>query len=350
MDQTWYPQRKSADACTALLKTFVHHLGFDISRSTIEQDTEAHPEYPALSFEAITEILEQWGLLTTAYMLNAEKLPVIPFPSLTLITETAAGITAGTYVVLHSMEVDQLVYIHPAKGWVYESLESFSAKWSGALLSPVEMLRDGEPDFEEKERRYEELKYANPDLSIVKLFEGFLTPGQCDHIIQLSKDKFDRSEVESDVQDVNRGRSSYSAYLTQTDDPVLSAVRKKCSALINMPEEQFEPFQCVSYKTGQEYRNHYDTFDAATEAGKQQIREGGQRKYTILAYLNDDFEGGGTYFPKLDLLLQPKKGRIVIFQNTDDNGRVIDHSFHAGLPVTKGWKYALNIWVRDGGK
>lgn len=67
----------------------------------------------------------------------------------------------------------------------------------------------------------------------------------------------------------------------------------------------------------------------------------------MLAYLNDDFDGGATYFPNVDILVHPKKKRVVIFNNLDDNGKVIKTAFHAGLPVTKGRKYAVNIWVRE---
>ena len=114
-----------------------------------------------------------------------------------------------------------------------------------------------------------------------------------------------------------------------------------------MPENNFEFFQCLYYDPGQEYMNHYDTFDETSERGKKVVQETGQRKYTILAYLNDDFEGGGTYFPNLDLLVQPRKGRVVIFDNLDENGQVLKAAYHAGLPVTTGRKYAVNIWVRN---
>ena len=30
----------------------------------------------------------------------------------------------------------------------------------------------------------------------------------------------------------------------------------------------------------------------------------------------------------------------------DENGKVLNAAFHAGLPVTTGRKYAINMWVR----
>ena len=143
------------------------------------------------------------------------------------------------------------------------------------------------------------------------------------------------------------GRTSYSAeFHVLPTDPILNGIRKKASELIKMPESHFEFFQCVAYDPNQEYQNHYDTFDENSERGKKTIEEGGQRKYTLLAYLNDDFEGGGTHFPNLDILVQPKKRRVVIFDNLNEEGKVQKAAYHAGLPVTIGRKYAINIWVR----
>jgi len=53
MTEKWHPQRKTADASIAILKTFIHHLKHPISRSTIETTVEKHPEFPQLSFTAI---------------------------------------------------------------------------------------------------------------------------------------------------------------------------------------------------------------------------------------------------------------------------------------------------------
>jgi len=68
----------------------------------------------------------------------------------------------------------------------------------------------------------------------------------------------------------------------------------------------------------------------------------------MLAYLNDDFEGGGTYFPDLNYMVHPKKRRVVIFNNLDEEGNTLKKAaWHGGLPITTGRKYAINMWVRN---
>lgn len=36
----------------------------------------------------------------------------------------------------------------------------------------------------------------------------------------------------------------------------------------------------------------------------------------------------------------------LFFENLDDDGNVELYSFHAGLPVTRGKKFACNIWIK----
>ncbi len=178
--------------------------------------------------------------------------------------------------------------------------------------------------------------------------DGFLTAEECDYIINLANPILQPSKLMGDKIEAGQGRTSYSAeFHIYPNDEILNGIKKKAAKVLEMPESHFEFFQCVSYEQGQEYQVHYDTFDEAVATNKAEIEIRGQRKYTMLAYLNDNYIGGGTFFPNLDFMARPKKGRVVIFNNLDESGKVIPAAFHAGLPVTEGRKYAINIWVRD---
>ena len=54
--------------------------------------------------------------------------------------------------------------------------------------------------------------------------------------------------------------------------------------------------QITKYKEGEFYNDHYDAVDKNTEDGKLFCKGGGQRICTCIIYLNDNFEGGTTYF------------------------------------------------------
>ena len=50
-------------------------------------------------------------------------------------------------------------------------------------------------------------------------------------------------------------------------------------------------------------------------------------------------EGGTTYFPLLDVEIQPQKGSAIFWFNLDSNGGPILESLHAGCPVNNGTKW-----------
>ena len=59
-------------------------------------------------------------------------------------------------------------------------------------------------------------------------------------------------------------------------------------------------------------------------------------KCTSITYLNDDFEGGETYFTDQDLIIKPKRGKTVFF-----DGKKFEHGVQE---IMKGIRYTLAIW------
>ena len=59
--------------------------------------------------------------------------------------------------------------------------------------------------------------------------------------------------------------------------------------------------------------------------------------HSLVVALNDDFDGGGTYFPDYDLLLRPSKGSIISFRG--------DSIPHGGQAVTRGVRYILAVFL-----
>jgi prolyl 4-hydroxylase len=121
------------------------------------------------------------------------------------------------------------------------------------------------------------------------------------------------------------------------DDPVLQRLYAACAAYEGADPNDLERAQCVRYKPGQRFRPHFDGGN------------GMPRRATWLLYLNEGFEGGGTGFPELDLVIQPKAGTVVRFDDCDSRGRILWPSKHCGLPIASGVKYALNLWIRRPG-
>jgi hypothetical protein len=60
------------------------------------------------------------------------------------------------------------------------------------------------------------------------------------------------------------------------------------------------------------------------------------RYFTVVCYLNDDFEGGRTWFPSLGYSVQPRTGTAIIFPS---------RFYHCAQPVLRGEKFVIISWV-----
>lgn len=73
----------------------------------------------------------------------------------------------------------------------------------------------------------------------------------------------------------------------------------------------------------------------------------GPRVYTMFLYLSDVEEGGHTRFPLLNISVQPKRGRAVLWPSTlsDDPVTQDERTQHVAEPVLRGLKYSVNLWL-----
>jgi hypothetical protein len=126
-------------------------------------------------------------------------------------------------------------------------------------------------------------------------------------------------------------------------------VAKSIAEQVNIPLENAEKFQIIHYDENQEYRNHYDSWEHdGSEKTLRNMKYGGARMRTALVYLNNVEEGGGTRMSKLNITIEPREGRLLVFDNVYP-GTNKKHllSEHAGTPVIRGEKYAFNLWFRE---
>ena len=176
----------------------------------------------------------------------------------------------------------------------------------------------------------------NPLIFIV---ENFLTSMECDHFIELSNGKLKRALVSHQKKGViSNGRTGSNLWITHYKDKITQNVGKRIADFVKIPLENAESFQLIKYDEKQEYRNHYDGWvHDNSEKTLRNMKYGGQRMLTSLVYLNDVEEGGGTRFSKLNINVEAKKGRMLIFSNVYENTNVRHElSEHAGMPVIKG--------------
>lgn len=187
------------------------------------------------------------------------------------------------------------------------------------------------------------------DDPIVWVIDDFVTPEECDHILQIADGRIQRAKVSRLGDNVFSERRTGSVCWVKHDEtPMVSGVVARVGELVGVPVNHAESLQVIHYGPAQEYQAHYDAWDIMSAKGQEKTRVGGNRAVTALIYLNDVEAGGGTGFPKLDIEVDPKPGRMCIFHDLIP-GRSNRHrdSLHGGLPVVAGEKWACNLWFRE---
>ena len=168
-----------------------------------------------------------------------------------------------------------------------------------------------------------------------KIVDDFITPEECTEYIQLAEDYgFEEAKIRTRQGDVidKKIRDNYRVIWDNPpfQDKVWESVKE------HLPNEVDgfqlsglnERFRFYRYEDGQQFRPHMDA--------PHRVSETELSKITLLIYLNEDFKGGETMMILENKLIEPKAGRLFLFEQ-----KVL----HCGLPTTEGLKYVLRTDV-----
>ncbi|MFN9928523.1 MAG: 2OG-Fe(II) oxygenase, partial [Phenylobacterium sp.] len=201
-----------------------------------------------------------------------------------------------------------------------------------SLIQAMDLDAAGEP------RRITDGEVLSERLPVT-IHRRLLTPAECAYIAGLAEPHHRRSTViEADGREVAHPiRSSDGAQLHWLiEDPAVHAINRRLAAASRTTFDQAEPMYVLRYQPGQQYAPHLDALPGLQN----------QRFRTVLVYLNDDYAGGETAFPLIGLKVKGAVGDVLVFDNTDTEGRAHPLSQHAGLPVTEGVKRLASRWIR----
>ncbi len=173
---------------------------------------------------------------------------------------------------------------------------------------------------------------------------GFLSLGECFHMRALIDMSAKPSTLFTDAA-VPGYRTSYSGNLDPCD-PQVRMIERRIDDLLGMEPEWGETVQGQRYEPGQQYKAHHDWFAYHAAHWKQERKNGGQRSWTAMAYLNSIEEGGATEFINAGVEIDPQEGSLVIWNNALPDGTPNDMTLHAGTPPIVGTKYVLTKWYR----
>ena len=179
--------------------------------------------------------------------------------------------------------------------------------------------------------------------------KNFLTKEECDSVIQKALPFLQNSLVtgqyDYDAFTQKKFRISEEAHFhLRDDDDVTKKIRDRIEQLSGLPKENQESICVIHYTEGGYFSPHYDYFGhdgAETDLSNQRL-------YTFLLYLNDDFAGGITEFPKEEYKIIPETGRLVSWNNVLDGTTDLNpNSLHSSTDIISGEKWIATIWVRE---
>jgi prolyl 4-hydroxylase len=201
---------------------------------------------------------------------------------------------------------------------------------------------------------------SNIELDIVKHnFDGYeiweinnvLTKDECLKLINYTK-KFglQTSEVLTYGKGKDSGidsdyRKGKQAWINDNHNEVVSKLAKQSEKLTGIPIKNQEQTQVAMYETGGMFKEHYDScvYDDKEYCNKIN-HNAGERRSTLLVYLNDDFTGGETEFLECGIKIKPLAGKGILFWSTDENEKLIRKSLHKAHPIISGEKWIATKW------
>lgn len=176
--------------------------------------------------------------------------------------------------------------------------------------------------------------------------EEFLSSDDCAFLVG-EIDKVRQPSITLSDQPEESFRTSESGNLDRWDERIRGIDRRICT-LMGLHERHGETLQGQRYAPGQYFRTHHDWFHTDQAYWPAQEASGGQRTWTAMIYLNGVGAGGETNFDAAGLMVPPKPGLLLMWDNMDANGAPNLFAAHEGRPVTQGVKYIVTKWFREG--
>ena len=168
----------------------------------------------------------------------------------------------------------------------------------------------------------------------------------CRWLIEAARPRLERALLATNPPRADPGRTNQSAWFRIAHlDLVVETIRTRIANAISVSTGALEISQVLHYNPGDQFGLHCDFLNP--ELKRKEIAVAGQRKTTVIVYLNDDFEGGETSFPDLGIMHRGAAGDALAFMNLDRTGQPDLRTKHAGLPPTRGEKWVFSQWVRD---
>ena len=189
------------------------------------------------------------------------------------------------------------------------------------------------------------IRKAKVDTAQIYYHPGYLSDAECDMLIERIDANRRPSTLLATHEDPDF-RTSDSCDLDRWS-PEVRAIDERIADLLGIPPEHGETLQGQRYAVGQQFRAHCDYFHETEAYWPAMQKQGGQRTWTAMAYLNQVEEGGATGFPRAGIRVAPKRGLLLIWNNMLADGSPNYDTLHEGMQVLEGTKYIVTKWFRE---
>jgi prolyl 4-hydroxylase len=185
----------------------------------------------------------------------------------------------------------------------------------------------------------------------IRVFDDFVSPEVCRWLIGRAEGRLSRAlvyEALSKEVTVHPTRTNTAASFSMLEtDFVCVLTQLRMAAAVNAPFRQFEAITVLHYAAGEEITEHFDFVDPNVPDYEQEIAQRGQRIATFLIYLNDDYAGGETAFPRVGITHKGRSTQGIVFINALPDGSADVRTLHAGRPPRGGEKWIVSQFVRN---
>lgn len=189
------------------------------------------------------------------------------------------------------------------------------------------------------------------DSPLIRTYPKFASAEVCKWITEKSKGRLSRARVydsiaRKETTSNTRTNTSTAFNLIETD-LVNVLIQARMASCVGIPFRHLEAATVLHYDIGEQITDHFDFIDPNSPDYTEQIAQRGQRIITFILYLNDDYTGGKTEFPKLGVSHKGQCGEGIFFVNALEDGSADLRSLHAGRPTIEGEKWIITQFIRD---
>jgi len=253
------------------------------------------------------------------------------------------------YGLLVSDEFDEIPFFDYRKSCLFEGQRvRFICNTADNILTAtdLEIIDHNFIKLKEKSSKYQEVILN--DYPRISIYDNVLSDDYCDDLIRrslepsypgkyISMDSH-RSDCEYDTHGQANDKNIHRRILNDFTYSDYDNIATVCSEVLGRPFHLIESADILYYQKGHYMTPHHDWPYDPRKIDYYQCA--GTRDAVALIYLNDNFQGGETYFPHLDITITPEKGRLSVWNHTQ--GLDLDWTLlHESKEITQGEKFAI---------